>query len=826
MMISSAIPKLSITFQQWQMPLRPECYPDRIPALSEEEKALMNEYLTAPGRSMSGIRAKNLLDQLARFDRPYLDTVRLSLHSEAAVAIGRRHLFQHMVQTGMAFWAWPQHIWIEVIQGAPIRKQATGTRFWMMNLAYLICDFLYVGASTTYGLMADTIFGKVVVDSEVDKLRAPLLALGYSSNPRERKRFRWLCALAMLANRSPHIEALSAQIIVAVSELLTDVPSIARVRGRQFLLQLQTALCHLNILDEPAILESASEGPTYVPALWQNDPTIDPTWLAWVRAFYDQTPHQTEKTIRQNCYHLITAGRWLKKNHPEIVEPAQWNEALAAEYVAYTCRALRGDQALPSNKRYEQFKEVPQKLSPRSIDARLRALRSFFSHLQRRMYAVNDKLCPKLQIAWLPQETFKTPVDIRAAGQPNPRDIQEDIWFKLIWAACTLTKEKMHAANIFQYPLAYYRAACLLWVTAARRSDEIRRLHVGCVRREWAPEMRDEQGQQIEPEAELAYLRVPINKMKGDFYIPIPLYVADAIEVWESIRPPNQKALIDRKTRKPTHYLFQYRNGLMGTKFLNDHAIPLLCKLAGVSQMDVVGRITSHRARATTATWMHKMGMAPVDIGKLLGHTDPLRSLPWYLREDKHHLGRAYRKANPLERYVAAILDTNAHARQEPCVFYYLSDGPDGRPRMCGNPHFSRCIHQLMCIECEAFIDHEQAEAIENREGAIVISVPIPLPPQMVAELNEQDEAGSDAKVKLETLPPPLLPGPAFHFNKKVPMREPPNAVEDLRERLAQVEAQIAKKQGKTDRRSASFQALLKERTELQARLEAQGKEP
>jgi hypothetical protein len=64
------------------------------------------------------------------------------------------------------------------------------------------------------------------------------------------------------------------------------------------------------------------------------------------------------------------------------------------------------------------------------------------------------------------------------------------------------------------------------------------------------------------------------------------------------------------------------------------------------------------------------------------------------MREDTHHLGRAYRKANPLERYVAAILDTHAHARQEPCVFYYLADGPDGRPRMCGNPHFSRCVER------------------------------------------------------------------------------------------------------------------------------------
>jgi hypothetical protein len=68
------------------------------------------------------------------------------------------------------------------------------------------------------------------------------------------------------------------------------------------------------------------------------------------------------------------------------------------------------------------------------------------------------------------------------------------------------------------------RAACLIWVTAARRSDEIGRLSLGYVRREGAPEMRDELGQQLEPAEELCYLRVPTNKMRGEIYVPIPSY--------------------------------------------------------------------------------------------------------------------------------------------------------------------------------------------------------------------------------------------------------------------------------------------------------------
>jgi len=808
------------------MPIHPQTYLDRRPHLTDEEKALMEQYATAPAGFMTGGRARNVLHQLARFEAPFLDTAGLTPHMDTTLAAARRHLFTSMARTGLAFWAWPQEIWVEVIQTAPGRTHTSGTRFWMLLLAYLFCDMLYIGASTVYGAMAEVIFGQSVVETEVNTVRTPLVEAGYAADQKQGGRLQWVTCFCMLINRNPLVETFSAQLIVTVQELLADIEGTGQMTGRWALMRLQTSLCHLGILDEPAILDPSHPKTAYLPAVWQNDASLDPTWFAWVRAFYDQTPYGHEISRRQTCHFLLVAGRWLNKYHPEVKEPAQWDEAVAAAYVAYTCNeARRGDLSSASSKKRAYYQRAPQKLSPGGIDNRLGALRTFFSQLQRRAYTVNGKPYPRLQLNWLPQEAFKTPNDILAARQPNPKDIQEDTWFKLIWAACTLTKDKLYASSRNpQYPLAYYRAACLIWVTAARRSDEIRRLSLGCVSREWAPEMHDEQGNQVEPAQELCYLRVPTNKMRGEFYVPIPSYVADAIEVWESVRPPNQQALEDRKTHKPTNYLFQYRNELMGERFLNNSVIPLLCKLAGVSQTDVVGRITSHRARATTATWMRKMGMAPSDIGRLLGHTDPLRSLPWYLREDKHHLGRVYRKANPLERYVAAILDTNAQAKQHPCIFYYLSDGPEGRPRMCGNPHFSRCIHQMRCVECEAFIDHEQAEAIERREGAVLISVPVPLPPVMVAELNEQDEAGSGATTKLEALPPPALPSPVFHFNKKVPLRSAATATEDLHARLAQVEAQISKKQGKADRRSASLQALLREQAELQARLEAQEK--
>jgi hypothetical protein len=97
---------------------------------------------------------------------------------------------------------------------------------------------------------------------------------------------------------------------------------------------------------------------------------------------------------------------------------------------------------------------------------------------------------------------------------PNPRTLDPAWWQKLTWAAATLNADNLAAYGADLFPLAYYRAVALVWVTGARRSDEIRRLKVGCVSREWAAEMRDEDGNQIEPEEHLTYLRVPVNKMQ------------------------------------------------------------------------------------------------------------------------------------------------------------------------------------------------------------------------------------------------------------------------------------------------------------------------
>ena len=172
MLMSNISPQTQPPLSEWQIPVVKSSYPDCAPLLSEEEKILMEQYVTSPTTYMTGSRARNVLHKLERFNRPFLDTVNLTPHNRQTVAAGRRHLFAHMARTGIAFWAWSKPVWIEVIEAAPVVTKSSGTRFWMINLAYLFCDFLYVGASTTYGLMASTLFGSSVVESEGRKYSA------------------------------------------------------------------------------------------------------------------------------------------------------------------------------------------------------------------------------------------------------------------------------------------------------------------------------------------------------------------------------------------------------------------------------------------------------------------------------------------------------------------------------------------------------------------------------------------------------------------------------------------------------------------------------
>jgi integrase len=669
--------------------------------------------------------------------------------------------------------------------------------------------------------LGEIVFGPELVQAAIDRAKEPWVATGYSERGRNLEDLMYVLILALLVNHHPSLEALTASALKEASLLNRRKDAEPRFG------QLRRVLIDLGIILDEGGEKTETRPPTM---LFQDEFVlgIHPRWVAWIRAFWQQTP-LSQRNRTEATGHVLLACRWLAQHHPHVTEPSQWTREIALAYVAYTCNeAVVFDYASPLIR--QRFAKTVEKrqgepLKPGGMAARIKGLRIFFRGLQKYSYEIDGLPEPRLEVSWNPTDVFGTPDYVMTQIQPNPRNIEEEAWLKLVWTACTLNAEMVkEAAPRTTYPLLLQRAVALVWVTGCRRSDEIRRLSLDCVRNEWAPEMVDEHGVQLEQGEHLWYLLVPTNKYRGSFWTPIPQYTAEAILAWRAVRPTNQPLLPDRKTGKLTEYLFQYRRKKIGEGYITDHLIPLLCKAAGLTDAtgkpykDAIGPITSHRARSSTAYYLKAMGMTPYDIGKLLGHTNPNRTLPWYLKENLHQLGRMYRKANPLDRTVHALLDTNAEGRGEPCVFYYLSDSPDGRPRLCGNPNFRTCYHQLQCAECAAYVEVEMAEVVEQRPGVLHISVPIPLPEQLVDDLNKREEG---IPVAPSPSPPPL-PSPAFHFNKNVSacMTSDQSLSEEdrLRFHLKDLETQLATK-GKQDTRNVSTRLLKQEINELKRRL-------
>lgn len=821
--------------QAWHLPISPSDYPDRNPLLSEEERNGVERLLSFSSWQWRGFDQQLAL--LARITKPLMDVLVLFQGRCPNSFVSRQHfigyLLGHALQTNTLYWGWSSSMWETIIQSTPTQPKdivrgkelsVAHPPLLLIHLAaYLLSGRLYLTRENSFRCRAlgEIVFGPELVQAAIDRAKEPWLATGYSEQGRNLEDLIYVLILTLLVNRHPSLDALT---ISAFKEAHTL--NRRKEAGPRFE-QLRHILIDLGIISDEGREKMETRPPTM---LFQDEfvQDIHPRWVAWVRAFWQQTP-LSQRNRTEITGHVLLACRWLAQHYPQVTEPSHWTREIAFAYVAYTCNeAAVFDYASPLIKQRlakKVEKRQGEPLKPATMSARLKGLRIFFRGLQKHSYEVDGLLEPRLAVSWNPADVFATPDYVMMQIQPNPRNIEEEAWLKLIWTACTLSAEMVkEAVPRTVYPLLLQRAVALVWVTGCRRSDEIRRLSLDCVRSEWAPEMVDEQGVQLEQAEHLWYLQVPTNKYRGSFWTPIPQYTAEAILAWKAVRPPNQPLLPDRKTGKLTTYLFQYRRKMLGEAYITDHLIPLLCKAAGLtSEMgkpykDAVGPITSHRARSSTAYYLKAMGMTPYDIGKLLGHTNPNRTLPWYLKENLHQLGRTYRKANPLDRTVHALLDTDAAARSEPCVFYYLSDSPDGRPRLCGNPNFRICYHQLQCAECAAYIDVELAEVIEQRPGVLHISVPIPLPEQLVEDLNKREEGIPVAPPP----PPPPLPNPAFHFNKNVaPCMTGGQSVSEedrLCLHLKDLEAQLATR-GKQDTRNVSTRLLKQEISELKKRL-------
>ena len=252
--------------------------------------------------------------------------------------------------------------------------------------------------ATAFRAFGEIVFGPELVQAAIDRVKGPWLATGYSEQGRNQEDLIHVLILALLVNHHPSLEALTASVLKQACAL-----NLRKDIEHRFG-QLHRVLIDLAIISDDGLKKTETRPATM---LFQDEFVlgIHPRWVAWVRAFWQQTPlsqhHRTEITG-----HVLMACRWLAQHYPQVTEPSQWTREIALAYVAYVCNeATVFDYASPLIRQRlakQLEKRQGEPLKPASMSARLQGLRAFFRGLQKYSYEIDGRVEPHLEINWNP----------------------------------------------------------------------------------------------------------------------------------------------------------------------------------------------------------------------------------------------------------------------------------------------------------------------------------------------------------------------------------------------------------------------------------------
>jgi integrase len=732
----------------WSWPLDVAAY-DSSPELSSVETKALAEVIDSIDRPRT--RLDQFPPDLHRLLRPVEDV----LEHTGSNGHVRVNLFRivaiHSHERQRSPWGWTDADWAQLLNRQHSELAAlhvTGDR-WRADLvavAYLLggfCDWQALGRVERFTL-AGKIFGKDRLAGALQAVLGVLSGWGYRGSSLKDVRLALCCAL--LTRRSPRLQDLDV-------DLLRALQAKARKRGVGYV-ALSRALAALGLIERP--LEPTQRRGDHPPLIAADG--VPAVWAEWCRRWYRASTLRPD--TRDGYYALLLkAGRWLMATHPDVASPEQWTCATAAAFVATVERMVVGQWALPNARHAGR---VGQPLVASSKASQLTAVRTFFRDCQ--------------EWGWMPRRfdprrVFATPRSTLALIAPRPNVVADDVWAKLVWAGLNLTESDLvgrAGGRHRQYPLTLVRAVAAAWLFAGLRNDEVRRLRVGCVRRQ--PAGGDG--------APICLLDVPANKTGPGFTKPVDRVVGETIAAWEAVRPP-QERLPDPTTGELVHYLFAYRGRRLGGPYLNETLIPLLCRKAGIPEADARGNITSHRARATIATQLYnaKEPLTLFELQAWLGHRSP-SSTQHYAKLTPTKLARAYADADYFTRNVrtmTVLLDQDAlrdgaAARGETWKLYDLGHG------YCSYDFFDQCPHRMACAKCAFYVPKgsSRAQAVEGKANLLRMLQEIPLTEDERAAVEDGAAAFDRLLDGLADVPTPEGPTPRQLGRGRELGREPP----------------------------------------------------
>jgi len=769
-MASNAVRQAVPARPAWRPPLGPERY-DRRPLSATERTALA--VLVDGQPSMTSVARRTADAAIGRLSRPLHEVYALRHRGASHRALATHLMFRQMHRRGRAFWQWSTQDWCDVVGTTAAAFEVTngrrgarnGLRPHLLDVAYLLCGFEAFGplwTATAWYPMARVVFGADLVDHQVACLDAVLANEGYATGHGSMKQRHQALAFLLLVNRSPCLEELSW-------EAVDRAATLATARAASVLLgKVSVALVALGALaprTDDAPRDRFTPGP--------RDGVPD-EWYAWYLAWRATGARGLAPRVARNYGgYILYTGRWLAARHPGVVSPERWTEDLALALRTAVLEETNDVFVSPAGARDLQRRDLlGKRLSHEAISQFLAAVRRFFRDLQTKAHAVGGVPAQRLPRRFEPREALATPEHVqRSLAGSEPRDIALPIWQRLAIQAARLTPDDLGPTPY--WPFAAVQALALLWVSTARRPNELLRLRAGCVRSQWEPDMRDDTGEPLPSGTEVVgeaqgtkvhYLHIPSSKYGGPSWIWIPRYTAEAIARWQAVRGQGRSPLFDHKDRQFAELLFTHRGKRMGATFLNRRLIPVLCAKAGVERRDAEGAYTAHRGRSARISMLHACGLALDDLAAYAIHKDT-RTMKKYARRHPIHLHRRVAQADTLSTVIEGLYDPDAAQRGAPAVRWFLGYDAGGAPQFCGLPAHHTCPHRMDCSRCGLFIGGDRARLVHDDPTLLKVTAELPMTEAQRLLTEGQHAAAERALVALREVAPPVPPSVAYLTN-------------------------------------------------------------
>ena len=503
-------------------------------------------------------------------------------------------ILQRMVQERTTFWQWNQEEWRALLSGRVL------SRPYLASVAYHFGGSREPVMFAMAGLYAETIFGSGIFQQELRRLRKVLRSLGYAEAHLQNVLPATLGHL-MLENGDPRLESLNVELLLRGQA--HRVEGVARGVGK-----ISNGLAALGLIDKPLRMRN------YVGWKEKDTTEVHPEWASWC-ARWRETSTNRPRTRESNYSFILRIGLWLKRDHPEVKSPGDWDIPLCADFLSAVNSMTVGQWELASaGSRNRERDGTP--IASNSKCSFLHAMRRFL---------IDVELWGWVKLRISPRHHLAAPRTVNFVSKVNPRVIDDAAWLKLIWASLNIKQADL--LSEIHYPLEMIQAMAVVWTHAGLRQNEICRLAVGCARGQHDDIVNDDDSRV--PSGTLCYLDVPAGKTFQAFVKPVAVIVKERIDAWERLRPADQAALHDERTGERVRFLFQFRGRKPGSAMLNRTIVPLLCAKAGLPTFDSRGTITSHRGRASAMTALASVpkGMSLIELMQWAGHRSPTSTM-------------------------------------------------------------------------------------------------------------------------------------------------------------------------------------------------------